>query len=474
MPIVDDDHDVLVKSSVSESQNENSTAMSQHLTKKASVSGSRWPRSLNSPFRLLLLTIPSLPSATAWISSDSLHSPGHQHSRVTLASTSSQFLDQVWETIDNVLGQSKTDHPHNNNNDTAASDTSASSLFRQTPPTILDLPTHQRESVGVSWRLFQRLSALRRNDDCPACWLQRVHCICDQTPPLEHALLPPGLQRVFLILHHKEVGLLVDTAKLLLSSMPHHARLVVAGIDEQYQASLGELQEAIQQSKRPCLVLFPTDDARTFPEIMNESINKNNSNSNSNNQSRSFTMDEYDLIVLDGTWQQARRMHQRYIPLEADGGPPRVCLSDQALERLGGVESDVDPSSIDKVNDPAATEVDRLGRQLRRHPIPWKEVSTLEATRLLFQDILVAAHGSEETKEQTTGVAATNKAQEDVPSSRSRKATLVATIDSSSIPRHEDGATCYDLLQRYQVISDAAARRQLGPPRQKGQPVSKD
>jgi len=72
------------------------------------------------------------------------------------------------------------------------------------------------------------------------------------------------------------------------------------------------------------------------------------------------------------------------------------------------------------------------GRQLRRHPIKWKEVSTLEATRLLFRDMMVAMDeiGAEEYM-------------------------------------NEDGKQCHELLTEYQRISDEAAVRQLGPPRER-------
>eukprot|EP00957_Ditylum_brightwellii_P104194 7936110-Ditylum_brightwellii.AAC.1 len=68
------------------------------------------------------------------------------------------------------------------------------------------------------------------------------------------------------------------------------------------------------------------------------------------------------------------------------------------------------------------------GLQLRRHPIKWKEISTLEATRLLLRDYL-----------------------ENVDST--------ATSDHSIKP--------WEALAAYQRMADDAARKQLGPQRKK-------
>ena len=68
-------------------------------------------------------------------------------------------------------------------------------------------------------------------------------------------------------MHHKEIGLVVDTAKLLLNSMPDRARLVVNRMDGEYQDSVGELMDALEEKERKCIVLFPTDDAKPFVDL---------------------------------------------------------------------------------------------------------------------------------------------------------------------------------------------------------------
>lgn len=235
-------------------------------------------------------------------------------------------------------------------------------------------------------------------------------------------------------MHHKEIGLVVDTAKLLLNSMPDRARLVVSGIDGEYQDSVGELMDALEEKERKCIVLFPTDDAKPFLDLYRENEREMKMQHEMDEAAAEALTGEYDVVVMDGTWQQARKIHQRYIPLEKDGGPQRVCLSQEALDILGEAADNPTEGYVvgAGVGSSAGIEKGGNGRQLRRHPIKWKEVSTLEATRLLFRDMMVA-----------TG-----------------------KIGDEGYT-NSDGKQCHDLLAEYQRISDEAAVRQLGPPRER-------
>ena len=106
--------------------------------------------------------------------------------------------------------------------------------------------------------------------------------------------------------------------------------------------------------------------------------------------------------------------------MEKDGGPQIVCLSQVSLDILGA-HGDVHcvPNGEQKLSS---------GRQLRRHPIKWRKISTLEATRLLLRNM---------------------------PARSGERKSLA------------DGKKCHDVLYEYQQISDSAAVKQLGPPRMK-------
>lgn len=278
------------------------------------------------------------------------------------SATSSPFLDQVEESVAKVL------------------------LKYNSETNILKLPSTERESLGVARNLNKRLLALARNNDCRRCWLQRAHCVCEQCVSLEEANARPlrdKVHRIFLLMHHKEVCLGVDTAKLILSTFPESCRLVIGGISSEHQESMKEFEEATKGNN--CLVLFPTESARTFHQIHHDQ--------------EVCPKDGWDIVVIDGTWAQARKLHSRYI----QEGTAHVELSTESVSRLGN-----------------ASETCKEGHQLRRHPIKWKEVSTLEATRLLLRDMMSST-----------------------------------TTDRP-----------WDTLALYQQIGDAAAKRQLGPHRE--------
>lgn len=254
---------------------------------------------------------------------------------------SSPFLDQVEQSVDRVLA----DH--------------------EATKKVWDLPVEAREALGIARHLRVRLDALARNDVCRRCWLQRNNCICSQIPPFsttkiattESSLLP---HRLFLLTHHKEICLTVDTAKLLLAAFPDKCRLVVGGIGPQHQDSMEELLDALQSERT--LVLFPGEDAHTYKAL--------DWNRNTKDEKEEEEKSRWDLVVIDGTWTQARKLHSRYIPKT----PCRhVQLSNRAIAQLEK-ESSKQEGRIS-------------GHQLRRHPIKWKEISTLEATRQLLQDV---------------------------------------------------------------------------------------
>lgn len=344
------------------------------------------------------------------------------------------FLEQVENTVQNVLSA----HSH-----------------LVTKDDILTLPRQEREAVGVARHLDTRLQAFRRSNACPRCWMQRAHCICSQCPPVSplrplpnnhdhHNRIP--IRRIFLILHHKEIALKVDTAKLLLAAFPQESRLVVGGIGPEYQASMQELREAVDQHPEQCLVLFPDDTARTYEELLLEDeemigsdgltagdrsshVNRSSHGNSNRNINNGISQQGWDLVVLDGTWAQARKFHQRYFPETSQGGPRRVQLSAEAVEKLGRTSS----SSFD---DAGVGTVE--GHQLRRHSIAWRQIGTFEATRLFLRDV---------------GLAHTTNPPTFPPDG------------SATSPVDPDDNAVWSKIQSYQEIANAAAQRELGPPR---------
>ena len=294
--------------------------------------------------------------------------------------------------------------------------------------TLLGLESKEREAVAVARRLRLRLDALARNGDCRRCWLQKAHCVCGSIPALSlerasQSLATCHIRNIFVLMHHKEVGLAVDTSKIILAAFPPSLReaetsvgkawLVVGGIGRRDQPAMDAMLHAMEGNR--ALVLFPTDDAVTFDRVKNfhdppatKIVDAHGEASG--NRSIDDNDEGWDVIVIDGTWAQAQKLH-RSLPNSCR----RVQLSSQAVSRLAeSIELQHSKDFGQKfiaADSPAGS-----GRQLRRHPIAWKEVSTLEATRLLMMDM---------------------------------------KVDSSA----------WMPLSAYQQTADEAAKRQLGPPR---------
>ena len=127
------------------------------------------------------------------------------------------------------------------------------------------------------------------------------------------------------------------------------------------QPAEAEMRRALIDGE--AVVLFPSDDAAPASALAGP----------------------VDVVVIDGTWEQAQKLNAR-LPGR------RAKLDEDIVEELSKGE----------------------GRQLRSHPTAWREVGTLAATR-----------------------------------------HFLGAIGVSSAP----------VLADYQAVADAAARRQLGPPR---------
>ena len=277
---------------------------------------------------------------------------------------------------------------------------------------VHQLKTTERESFAIAKRLNERLCAFRRNGDCGRCWLQQAHCICNECPPLENVRIGAdsgtitssrpvqtvaSINRIFVLMHHKEICLAVDTAKLIAAALPISTRIVVGGIGNECQESMREMQNCIRDEPASCIVLFPSEDARTYKEIM-QNIETGHVDA---------LTDGWNVIVVDGTWEQARKLYNRYLSPNASTSRRliHVKLSDSSLASI------LPTPDLCERQSPSPT----TSMQLRRHPEEWRQISTLTATRLLLNEMEPA------------------------------KITL------------------WNKLAEYQTVADTAARKQLGP-----------
>lgn len=322
---------------------------------------------------------------------------------------SSPFVRQVEDTVRNVLqkyGAGSQEDSIDKGPQEQKTRRSARTKGKRTSR-VDHIPPEDRETVLIARCLSGRLAHARQHNVCPHCWLQRPdHCFCSQCPAvpvlddnLDTSKL--GIRRIFLLLHYREVFMGVDTAKLILKAFPETTRLVIAGIPAQYQASMAELEDASRMSSSPrrrkLCVLFPDEAAKTIGELQEE---YDSSSSGTTGDDTDVVLDTitprkqendtqgWDVVVIDGTWQQARRMKLRYFPGdESSSSPssypmfPTVKLSPAALALL----QDDNDDHGDKKSGSSSSSLP-AGHQLRKHSIPWKRIATFEALRLFLVD----------------------------------------------------------------------------------------
>ena len=123
-----------------------------------------------------------------------------------------------------------------------------------------------------------------------------------------------------------------------------------------------------------CLILFPTEDATTFDMIKKDMLAKMKEHSTVATDDQTIHSEDrgWDIVVIDGTWGQARKMHAKYLQESQGGCLYRVQLSNEAVEILDG--------SPDRNSDGSETSGNvATGHQLRRHPIKVEFRSSVSA-----------------------------------------------------------------------------------------------
>jgi len=119
---------------------------------------------------------------------------------------------------------------------------------------------------------------------CQRCWIRLEHCICDEVPALTTR------SRVVIVRHRREAAKSTGTARIAALALPAATLVEYGDEPEEADAELAGLGGHL---------LFPSDAPAPWPQAPTT------------------------LVVVDGTWRQARRMVRRLPSLEA---LPRLSL----------------------------------------------------------------------------------------------------------------------------------------------------
>lgn len=128
----------------------------------------------------------------------------------------------------------------------------------------------------------------KTKDPCQKCFLHKNLCICSQIPTL------PLKTKVWLMVHAKELKRTTNTGRLALQALPN-SEMKIRGVLN----SAVDLTMALDGSYHP-LLLFPSDNAVELNRKLVETFDR-----------------PVLLIVPDGNWRQASKVHSRHSELKS-------------------------------------------------------------------------------------------------------------------------------------------------------------
>ncbi|KAF4651523.1 hypothetical protein FOL47_000328 [Perkinsus chesapeaki] len=181
------------------------------------------------------------------------------------------------------------------------------------------LPPAEREKVGVAITNASSKLMIEHSHRCTSCAMKKNLCVCDEL----RSLRPSEQQRemldfdVAVYMHAKERYRASNTGKVL--EKLYDAKIYLDSVDEDMQA----LQEDIDAHRNRCCVLFPSEDSRTVEELRSEGVITRPCQSDCEEGQRLL------IILVDGTWKQAKRLQKR-----VDRSVPRVRLMPTTLSRF--------------------------------------------------------------------------------------------------------------------------------------------
>ena len=174
---------------------------------------------------------------------------------------------------------------------------------------VLQLPPAQRAEALAELRAATIDAEMKAEGKCHRCMMQLDFCICAAIENIRHDMLH-GLAcltlRFVVWIHHKERRRASNTGKIIQLLFPDSTDILIQGVAKDE----ARLQELLQGE---AFVIFPSEDAQTVLEAVNLPP------SHVSAQTRPPV-----AILIDGTWNQAQRMHKhfqalRHVKLSPDG-----------------------------------------------------------------------------------------------------------------------------------------------------------
>lgn len=145
----------------------------------------------------------------------------------------------------------------------------------------------------------------KTRDPCQVCFLHKDFCICDQIPNLDLKT------KLSLVVHYKELKRTSNTGRLAVTALVN-SEMHIRGLEQTEATDLSRLLLGDYQT----LLLYPSDDSVLLNEDFISQFEK-----------------PIHLIVPDGNWRQAAKVHVRHKELK-DVPRVRVTPKSQATAFL--------------------------------------------------------------------------------------------------------------------------------------------
>eukprot|EP00563_Minutocellus_polymorphus_P016781 CAMPEP_0181058990 /NCGR_PEP_ID=MMETSP1070-20121207/21134_1 /TAXON_ID=265543 /ORGANISM="Minutocellus polymorphus, Strain NH13" /LENGTH=304 /DNA_ID=CAMNT_0023138619 /DNA_START=20 /DNA_END=934 /DNA_ORIENTATION=+ len=174
-------------------------------------------------------------------------------------------------------------------------------------------------TLNLSYRIEEQ-----RTNRCPSCWYDReIRCICDRMPARMERDLMPNV-KFLLLLHHKEYLNAGNSAKVLLSLLPkEQIELFVYGREGDFD----RLVEEILIDREHTLTLWPGRESQTIEEFLAELPTDSGWAARRNGDVEiSQESSLLRIVVLDGTYTNAKNMHKTIRKRLKENAPKNVAL----------------------------------------------------------------------------------------------------------------------------------------------------
>jgi len=189
---------------------------------------------------------------------------------------------------------------------------------------VADTPRHERAQLLATRAAAELAADMRAAGKCASCALHAAHCICRRLEQLraKSARVGPGLDVKFVVWMHvhergrssntgKLLELVVPGAEVLLQDVPEHS--------SRFKALVGA-------SRGRACVLFPSDTAVPVAELAG-ALPAESDGAAARRLGEGSAVEAAApllVVVVDGTWRQAKRMHRefegiRHVALEPCG-----------------------------------------------------------------------------------------------------------------------------------------------------------